>query len=285
MHGSSTIDQTADRTAGARRFRLMTYNVHRCIGWSPFGKTPAPQRIADVIAAYEPDIVALQELDVGRARTGGVDQAHAIACELDMEMHFHPAMRVMEELYGDAILAAFPSRLVHAGPLPGLASKPRLEPRGALWAAIDVGGVTVQVINTHLGLTGVEQTAQIAHLLDDTWCGGTGWSGPRVLAGDFNAWPGTAPYRLLAEHMRDTQVRVEGHKPHATFPSYLPLRRIDHIFVSEEIAVTACDVPGTSLTRRASDHLPLIADLEVLPATLGQSGACAGYEDAKAGKR
>ena len=76
-----------------------------------------------------------------RARTGGVDQAHAIANPLGMQMHFHPALRVMEELYGDAILTPRPSRLVKAGALPGLAGRPGLEPRGALWAAIQIGGV------------------------------------------------------------------------------------------------------------------------------------------------
>jgi endonuclease/exonuclease/phosphatase family metal-dependent hydrolase len=106
--------------------RILTYNVHRCLGID--GKL-LPARIAEVIASCEPDIVALQELDVGRVRTGGVDQAHAIAHELGMTFHFQPALRVMEERYGDAILTARPSRLVRAGALPGLAGVPYLEPR------------------------------------------------------------------------------------------------------------------------------------------------------------
>ena len=110
--------------------RIVSYNVHRCLGVD--GKL-SPKRIADVIAACEPDIVALQELDVGRARTGAIDQAHSIAEALGMQMHFHPALRVMEEQYGDAILTARPSRIIKAGPLPGLAGWLHMEPRGALW--------------------------------------------------------------------------------------------------------------------------------------------------------
>jgi len=49
--------------------RIMTYNVHRCVGVD--GRAD-PRRIAEVIAAYQPDIVALQELDVGRLRTGAL---------------------------------------------------------------------------------------------------------------------------------------------------------------------------------------------------------------------
>ena len=80
--------------------RILTYNVHRCVGTD---RKLDVARIADVIATYEPDIVALQELDVGRLRTGLVDQAHEIAHRLEMSFHFHPAMAVEEELYGDAI--------------------------------------------------------------------------------------------------------------------------------------------------------------------------------------
>src|ERR671910_2892610 len=93
--------------------RILTYNVHRCMGVD--GRL-SPARIAEVIASCNPDIVALQELDVGRVRTGGVDQAHAIAEELGMQMHFHPAFQVMEEAFGDAILTTRPSKLVKAGP-------------------------------------------------------------------------------------------------------------------------------------------------------------------------
>src|SRR6478672_11059906 len=97
--------------------RILTYNVHRCLG---VDGVLDPGRIAAVIAACQPDIVALQELDVRRARSGGVDQAKAIADRLGMQMHFHAALRVLEEEYGDAILTARPSRMVKAGALPGL---------------------------------------------------------------------------------------------------------------------------------------------------------------------
>ena len=97
--------------------RILTYNVHRCVGTD---RRLDVGRVADVIAALKPDIVALQELDVGRARTGGVDQAHAIAQRLAMTFHFNAALRVEEEQYGDALLTALPERLIKAGPLPGL---------------------------------------------------------------------------------------------------------------------------------------------------------------------
>jgi hypothetical protein len=85
----STVQQKRTITQGT--LRVMTYNVHSCIGMD--GKL-SPERIARVIARYAPDVVALQELDVGRARTEGMDQAHRIAHYLAMDFHFHPAMHI-----------------------------------------------------------------------------------------------------------------------------------------------------------------------------------------------
>src|SRR5580692_12608212 len=141
--------------------RILTYNVHRCVGTD---RRLDVGRVAEVIAAQAPDIVALQELDVGRARTGGVDQAHRLAQRLGMAFHFNAALRVEEELYGDAILTDLPERLVKAGPLPTHPRLSMLEPRGALWVALQVAGVELHVIATHLGLAPPEQRLQAAAL-------------------------------------------------------------------------------------------------------------------------
>src|SRR5439155_1551823 len=74
--------------------------------------------------------------------------------------HFHAALRVEAELYGDAILTTLPERLVKVGQLPGHPRFAGLEPRGALWVAIDIDGMDLQVINTHLGLVPLEQREQ-----------------------------------------------------------------------------------------------------------------------------
>jgi endonuclease/exonuclease/phosphatase family metal-dependent hydrolase len=94
---------------------VLTQNVRRCPG--TVGRL-SPGRIADVISSYEPDVVALQELNVRRARTGGVDQAHAIAKALGVQMHFHASQRLTEEEYGNAILTHRPSQPIEAEPLP-----------------------------------------------------------------------------------------------------------------------------------------------------------------------
>lgn len=242
--------------------RLITYNVHRCVGMD---RKLDLDRVAGVIAEFEPDIVCLQELDVGRARTGGVDQAAEIASKLAMSVHFHPAMRVEAELYGDAILTHLPEQLVKTDALPSVAGIPGLEPRGALWTRIGVAGQWVNVLNTHLGLVPREQRRQATALVGRDWLGRRDCTGPTILTGDFNATSITRPYRILAGRLDDAQRRL-GLKPSVkTFPSSFPAIRIDHAFVSPEIRVTQVRSSFSPLARMASDHLPLILDFEVEP--------------------
>lgn len=247
--------------------RIMTYNVHRCRG---LDRRWSPARIANVIASCAPDIVALQELDVGRARSGHVDQAETIARHLEMDVHFFPALRVMEELYGDAILTRWPARLKKADALPGFSNIRGLEPRGALWSEIDVGGTPVQVINTHLGILGAERMKQIAALLGPDWLGRADCSAPILLAGDLNATPRSSAYQALAGLLRDAQhLRENGAKRRnaATFPTRYPTLALDHVFVSPNVEVLDAFAVRTPLARVASDHLPLLVELRLPLAT------------------
>lgn len=240
--------------------RILTYNVHRCVGTD---RRLDVGRIADVIASLEPDVVALQELDVGRARTNGVDQAHEIARRLGMAFRFHASLKVEEELYGDAILTPHPERLVQVGPLPGYARIPNLESRGALWVAIEIDGQEVQVINTHLGLVPREQQIQAAFLAGPAWLDHPERQGPTILLGDFNATATSVVYRTLTSRLAAARPLAPHRKPTSTFPSAMPVLRIDHLFVSPEIEVRDVSAPFSPTTRVASDHLPLVMDFSV----------------------
>ena len=243
--------------------RILTYNVHRCIGVD--GRLDVA-RVSGVIAALEPDIVALQELDVGRARTGGVDQAHEIARRLDMACHFNAAVRVEEEQYGDAILTSYPERLIKAAPLPGLSPRLRLEPRGALWITVEIDGVAVQIINTHMGLVPKEQQRQATALAGLEWLRRPDCRGPVILLGDLNDLTATGVSvvdRTLAAQLGDARRLSPRRRPTATFPSRMPLLRIDHMFVSAAVKVLDLYAPALHGAQVASDHLPLVMDFEV----------------------
>jgi endonuclease/exonuclease/phosphatase family metal-dependent hydrolase len=243
--------------------RLLTYNVHRCVGTD---RRLDVGRVAEVIGAQSPDIVALQEVDVGRSRTGGVDQAHRIAQRLGMAFRFNAAFKVEEEQFGDAILTRLPERLVRAGPLPGHPRFPQLEPRGAIWVEIETPGGALNVINTHLGLVPREQRIQAAAVAGEAWAQAAADS-PLVLLGDMNATPRNAAYRILGARLAEAR-RVAPFSHRApTFPSTFPVLAIDHVFVSEKVVVDAVRTPLDPLSRLASDHLPLIVDLSLLART------------------
>lgn len=245
-----------------KTLRLMTYNVHRCVGTD---RKLDVERVAEVIAAERPDVVALQELDVLRARTKGVDQAHRLAELLKMSFHFHPAMTVEEELYGDAILTALPERRIKARGLPLYKRVPGLEPRGALWVEVDVDGTKVQIINTHLGLVPQEQKRQAAALLGPDWMGADEWLAPGIVLGDFNATPYSATYRMLRTALRDAQAPTPSWPRAATstFPSNFPFMRIDHVFMTKGLETVGVRSPFDARARVASDHLPLVVELEI----------------------
>jgi len=244
--------------------RLLTYNVHRCVGTD---RRLDVGRVAEVIAAQSPDIVALQEVDVRRARTGGVDQAHRIAQRLGMAFHFNAAFRVEEEQFGDAILTTLPERLVKAGALPGHPRFPQLESRGALWVEIETPAGVLGVINTHLGLVPREQRLQAAALAGKDWVDGAAPGAPLVLVGDMNATPRNAAYRILAARMAEARRAAPFSHRAPTFPSTFPVLAIDHVFANEAVVVDAVRTSLDPLSRLASDHLPLIVDLSLAART------------------
>ncbi len=128
--------------------------------------------------------------------------------------------------------------------------------RGAVFARCLVGRTPVALVGTHLATDPAERPAQ-AQLLKKALAD---LDAPVILAGDLNETPGGGAWRTLADGLVDAGVD-EGHP---TFPATAPDRRIDAVLVDPRISVAAFRVLDTDVTRRASDHLPLVADL-VLP--------------------
>jgi len=242
-----------------KSYRVMTYNVHRCVG---LDRRHDPARIAEVIARADPDVVALQELEVGHPRTEGLHQPRRLADLLGMDVHYHPARQAGGAGFGNAILSRLPVHGVRSATLPRHRFLP-LQRRGALSASILFGNQEVRIFNTHLGLVHGERVLQAGALC------GSGWldhpecrERPRIVCGDFNATPRSSVYRLFDGGLRDAQT-VSGGRARRTWPSFLPVTRYDHVFVCPKIAVMKVDVPRTPLTRVASDHLPLVVDVQL----------------------
>ena len=246
--------------APARRsVRVLTYNVHSCVGLD--GRLD-PARIARVIARQAPDVVALQELDVGRSRTGHLDQAQAIADALEMTLAFHPTVTVADEQFGDAVLSPHPLRVVRAGPLPGIG----LEPRGAIWVEVDVEGLaggtrTLQLVNTHFSLHPRSACSRRTRCAVPSGSAGPGADRDLVVCGDFNALSWFPSLRRLQQGLVDAQTDLDGHRPRPTWFGRYPVGRIDHVLVDPRWTVLRVEVADDTLARVASDHRPVVVDL------------------------
>lgn len=243
--------------------KLATYNIHSCIDtvWSL-----DMEKTAEVIAATGADVVALQEVDANKPRTGGVFQAEWLADRLEMDFRYFPVIRSGEEKYGLAVLSVLPMKEVKFGRLPVLEMRKPREVRGAMWIRLETEQGPVNLVNTHLGLKMAERRLQIEALLGGAWLGAVAEEEPTVFCGDFNAGRRSYVYRSVCRRFSDVQ-RMPGSQrpPRATFLSYYPVLCLDHIFVSHHFSVVKAEVPASRIARRASDHLPVVAELALDP--------------------
>jgi endonuclease/exonuclease/phosphatase family metal-dependent hydrolase len=227
------------------RIRIATWNMHSGVGID--GRF-APQRIARVIAELGADIVALQEF--GSHRAG-----------FDMRAHLEQAtgwpalvMATCSDRYGEfgnAVLSRFPilSSVCHA------LDVGRREPRNAIDVIVDCGVAHLRVIATHLGLRRHERRAQSAYL-HDLFTGGE--VSPVVLLGDFNMWR-TRGGGLQAFSPDSGR----GSRGPRTFPAPFPIVALDRILVSPMSARIGLHAHRSRASRVASDHLPLVAEIEL----------------------
>jgi endonuclease/exonuclease/phosphatase family metal-dependent hydrolase len=238
--------------------RVATYNVHGCVGTD---RRHDPDRVAAVVGELDADIVALQEFTY--AASVAIDSREPVELvALDgYECLLGPTRQVATRCFGNALLARHPIAEVHRLDL----SLDGREPRGALAATVDVGGLPVHLLATHLGLRVRERRFQVRQML--SYLESVRHSVVIVL-GDINDWvPGRSVVRVLDRRL--------GAAPRLrSFPSSRPVLSLDRIWVHPAGALTGMFVHRSAVARRASDHLPVVADIDLGPAA---AAAAAGH--------
>lgn len=227
--------------------RVVSYNVHSCVGTDGVF---APARIAAVLRDLDADFIALQEVEdrdyeglpVSRYLAEAADRIRA-----GRTTHERAGME-----YGNVLLSRVaPIQSVSHD----IAYRDR-EPRGVIEADFAYSNRSLRVLATHFGLQSQERRAQLERLLPLV---SESSHDLTVLCADFNEWaPFSRTHRALS--------RVLGAAPAVrTFPSRLPALSLDRIYAAPGEVLTGLFAVRTAETRRASDHLPLVADF-VLPA-------------------
>jgi len=233
------------------RLRVVTYNVHRCQG---LDRRTRPERIADVLASLDADIIALQEVLGPTSSSEG--QVALLGAALGMGSVMAPTRTYRGVPFGNAVLSRRPIRAHTQHDL----SWQHREPRTAQRVDIDLGDGVLHLFNVHLGTALMERqvqaTALAAHVLDPSL------KGARIVLGDFNEWARGLATDILASHLHSLD--LSAHVPRRrTYPAVLPVLHLDHIYYEGRVAVDEVTIPRGRTALLASDHLPLAADLRV----------------------
>lgn len=258
LAGFATGCATADRPQPTE-IRVLTYNIKHGRGMD--GEVDL-ERIAAVIRASGADLVALQEVDRGTARTDRVDQPGRLGALTGLTPVFEKNIPYQGGEYGNAILSRFPV-LRHANhPLPQLRAN---EQRGLLEVVVDVGGREVVFAATHWDYRGddTERMASIEVLRERVAARG---GRPFIVAGDFNALPESRVMRTTTALLSDpcAAAGAEGY----SFPADEPVRRIDYVLYADDPTLRAgdCVVLDEPL---ASDHRPVLVAFTLTPEQRG----------------
>jgi endonuclease/exonuclease/phosphatase family metal-dependent hydrolase len=225
--------------------RIATYNIHRCIGTDG---AENPDRIAAVLREINADVFALQEVAHQPGSPGNV--LDLLADAVDAVPIEGTTLRNPGGNYGNALLTRLPAADIHRTDI----SVPRRERRGALDVRLTVNGRSVRVVATHLGLRATERRYQIGRIYSLLRTASAS-ADVTILLGDMNVWFGRKGPLLRLASIFETVPAP------ATFPSHRPLLALDRLWVRPRSKLTSIGVHRSPLARRASDHLPLVADI------------------------
>lgn len=220
--------------------RIALANVH--FGYDVEGRQRA-REVGTVLAAFDADVIALNEVDRGWFISGGTDLLSTYAEMTGMRAVFGPAS---DEMWGNAILTRLPILEVERTRLPrGRAPLAR----SALTVIIEQpDGRPLAIIVTHLSNvdianeTRLPQAQSVAAIVARLRERGIA----TIVAGDLNARPGDPELEVLA----DIGLRTALPDTVMTFPAASPRIQIDHILVPSGWEV----ITSRALNSGLSDH-------------------------------
>jgi endonuclease/exonuclease/phosphatase family metal-dependent hydrolase len=228
-------------------FRVASYNMRKAIGTD---RRRRPERTIEVLKEVDADVIALQEAD---RRFGS--RSSAIPLHL-LEEHsdYRPVPLGIHidrmGWHGNAILVKDHVQVLDCETL----HLPSLEPRGAVLADLRVNGTVLRVVGMHLDLSGLWRRRQAHWILNhlDNMSGDP----PTILMGDLNEWsPRGGCLRDFGHHLRFADCG-------RSFHVRRPIAALDRIMVNGGIEIVDSGVHHSAAARKASDHLPVWANLK-----------------------
>ncbi|AGZ40201.1 endonuclease/exonuclease/phosphatase family protein [Actinoplanes friuliensis] len=217
--------------------RVLSYNVH--------GLRDDRAALTGLVRDLAPDVVIVQEAP---RRFRWRHKCAALASDFGMVV----AAGGLPSL-GNLLLVSLRVR-VHDSWALRYPLTPGRHLRGAAFARCSVHGGRFTVSGSHLATDSVERPDQAARWTEAL----AAVEGPLIAGGDLNEGPGGGAWRTVADGFSEAAGAAS---PALTFPATLPRLRLDALFVTPDITVNRYEVVETDEARRASDHLPVLAEL------------------------
>ena len=257
--GKETNDQTPTIITPSSKdvvyLKVMTYNIAGAASSSGVRSLPD---LAEVIKKADPDLIAIQEVDVFTTRNGkDVHLARDLAALCGMEYWFFAkAMDFHDGEYGDAILSKYPFKETEAYTLSGDWEGQRIETRSAARVTVEVGGKDIDFISTHFDHTSDEkwrilQANELVGIVKERDL-------PVVVGGDLNCTPTSEPMKILYQEL------LSPCKSNSCLGTFVGSKNaIDHLMYRSNDALTLSSYGVYAWADKESDHFPVGAIFEV----------------------
>lgn len=228
--------------------KVASYNIRKSLGTD---RRRQPERIMQILAEINADIVALQEVDLRLGARVSTIPAEAILDHSDYKPVRVGIRQHSLGWHGNAILVRKNAEVVDQKRI----DIPSFEPRGAVLADVKVDGKLVRIIGMHLGLIGTTRLKQAQAIVE--YLEQIEGKAPTVIMGDLNQWAPDGG--CLAQFAVHHNVIAPG----PSFHSRRPMLGLDRIITSRDIELVDTGVHNTPLASKGSDHLPVWANLNL----------------------
>ena len=232
---------------------IVTYNINHGEGVDGLYSSI---RIARTLEQYDPDLIALQEVDMGTNRVNQDLQVEIIAKHLEMFYLFGKTVNYIGGEYGNAILSKYP---IISSQNSDISPYNAPEKRRLLRATIDLGFKTLKFYSTKFGIMddeiiyNSERIGKFMNRMEPDY--------PVIFGGDF----GVKPYSLLLKDLMNTMIDLgtRFNNQSTTYPTRLTSRRLDYILINKYVEPMEYLIPVDSLSTISSDHLPVVAKVRI----------------------
>ena len=233
--------------ARSKSIRIASYNIHKCVGTD---RQFSPERIIDVLEEIDADVVALQEADLRFGERAGLLNLEALHDRLGLVPA--PVTGTKQKSHGWRGNVVLVREAVvdktHQLVLPGV------EPRGAVVVDLVAKNLPIRIIAAHFGLLRHSRAQQVDEVLKAAEQHGRRCV---LLMGDLNEW--RRGKRSALAGLEPIFGKVDRFVP--SYPSKFPVLALDRILCSPDYMLSHIQVHETKLSRVASDHLPIKAEL------------------------